>query len=359
MVRLTFGRSTGFVVLALVACQGTEDGPAFIPEGVACQECRIEVKPLVGIAVPAEGAGLLPLGIRQDALARYWLLRGGGVPLVFDSAGSYLGTPGPRGRGPGEYLFPTEIFAVGDTVILLDGSNGRATGVNAELAVARTWRLATTVGAAGVISWPDSVLVFAHGPDRPGIRWASFRDLDVELRPFGALAQVDAPLAGQMLSSPRIAPLATGRFWLAWSSEPKLELWSLGGTVERTLARRPAWFTEGAYLNYNWRRDPPPSSIQAISVDRQGLIWIFVRVARDSWSEGWVESSPNAPEARPVPDLLYKAVIEVIDPSRGQVLARKAFDEYVLGVLPGQRVAFYNGSIGGGRISLARVELLR
>jgi hypothetical protein len=131
--------------------------------------------------------------------------------------------------------------------------------------------------------------------------------------------------------------------WTATNTEYRLTKWDATLKEARTLLRKPSWWSSfDGHLGSPSR--PPSPVINAVHVDQDGLIWVFVRIAGKRWREAWPR---NVTPAREVGyneiehEKLHATLIEVVDPVSLRVLSRKRIDEYVLAALPGRRFAAY------------------
>lgn len=135
----------------------------YVPEAVACSDCRVEVKTLVEIGAPDGPASLPggPLHVRQDGRGRYWVVVPEEPPMVFDSEGQYVTTVGRRGEGPQEFGLPIDVIPLpGDSVLVLDNRLKRASVVGPDLQIVRTIPVPLHVLISGTAaSWPDNVIL--------------------------------------------------------------------------------------------------------------------------------------------------------------------------------------------------------
>ena len=357
---LTFAASTS-------ASQGSPNVVS-IPDEPQCRTCEIRAARIRSWEMPDDSADGFPIGIRSDNLGRFWVLRRGDVPAVFDSSGRFLRAIGRHGRGPGEYMFPTEVLAVPpDTVVVLDGDLRRATVLDRTFQVARTVALPMHVRGPVVLSWPGRVLgsgsVSARGAAAKPLHELSFASGNraVVTRSFGAAA-VDSRRGGMVTTSHSLTAPGNGAFWAGWMFGYQLTRFAVDGRALRLIGREPDWFREPSQGGLGTPSTPPPSLLVGLEEDRQGRLWTFLRVPSKSWKAAWPTLPPGTREvsSRSIAvEKLYDTLIEVIDPRAGRVIARRRLDGYFVGALPGLRGAMYEVSEDGeGRISILTFALI-
>ena len=87
------------------------------------------------------------------------------------------------------------------------------------------------------------------------------------------------------LPTHRLAATGAGRIWAAEVRQYRLVEWTADGERGATLERNPDWFDGKVSGGLGTSTSPPPPAIQAIDVDDNGRIWVFVAVAADTWRE--------------------------------------------------------------------------
>jgi hypothetical protein len=252
-----------------------------------------------------------------------------GVLQRFDRGGRFLDAFARRGEGPGEQYAVSRIrVGAGDTLYVLDAL--RAT-VNRYDASGRfvdlirvpmhvhdfvplggrqlvTMGLLRTRASAG---YPlhlvnDSRLMSSFGADEP------------RLMPGAKEAWLFRQLAPGVID---------GQVWSAHSRAYVIEAWDLQGNRTDRLTRTAPWFWEWDEILALTGSRPPYPMIRSIVQDADGLLWVMINVADENWRplpRGYVRME------RPVPrdqdNRLYDTIIEVIDPSRREVIAHGRFD---------------------------------
>jgi hypothetical protein len=105
-------------------------------------------------------------------------------------------------------------------------------------------------------------------------------------------------------------------------SNYEIEEWSDDGRLIRTLTRDAPWYApSGPEAQLRWISGvtTPPAAIPAVHVDAEGRLWILSLVAKDDWKRAYERRDVQSPPGY----LKFDTVIEVIDPGRGRVLARR------------------------------------
>ena len=143
----------------------------------------------------------------------------------------------------------------------------------------------------------------------------------------------------------------------------RLHIWDEEGSLRSGLARRSPWFPDSGGGSTGTPSQPPTPAITAIDVDRDGLIWAFVRVAAPTWRQAWARVPPGAREARLSEvdfQSLYRTRVEVIDPVSRRVLATADIPGLTLAALGGGRVAMYAADASGDPVlRIEEVRLIR
>jgi hypothetical protein len=356
-------------VVAVLAGAGAVNAqmPVQVPDDPVCRGCRIEPLPLVTLIAASDSGALVgpPEAVVADERGRYWVMPGPGLPLVYDGSGQTVRVVGTRGNGPGEFSVPyAAALLPGDSVLVLDRSGPRALVVGPDYRPVRTIRLTWPLGPIVILTWPTSVLANGNVGTPEGAGWPLHRvamdgtDARVDLS-FGSGRGLLRPGRFAELAQ-RLAPARGGNIWASSVVSYRIGLWSPEGHQLRALERHPDWFTAGAGTEAGNPDTPPPSSISAIYEDQAGLLWVFVRVPASTWRAAWqgVPSGAREVSARQIAvEKLFATMVEVIDPSRGRVVARSRMEQWVVSALPGGRVACYG--VGADGEPLIRIFELR
>ena len=355
-----------------------------VPDAIACARCSIVVRSttvLGGVNDSERFPAGLPDRVDRSGDGRYWLFSTAAPPALFESSGRFLRMLGRKGRGPGEYIAPHNAFFIGDSIVVLDSRQRRASVLNRELRYVRAMVMPAQMYHTVVLSWPDSVVMAAWVPNAESGGWplhlVSFASSDVDdvadvVRSFGI---------GDGGTRPRDSMIRTWHLAIArdgfWSASPgfyQLVKWK-SNTLERirTFRRDPSWFhgESNAAIGAAPRNGRPwiaPSpALVGMEEDSKGLLWTYVRVPASGWKDAWgrVKLDIDAGKQPRISDLrwekLYDTRIEVIDPVAGRVLARTTVDGFfAVNVSRGNRLAVYaTDDTRGETIKVLEFALIR
>ena len=324
--------------------------PVTIPDEPSCTRCRITVRDVLRLG-DNDGDGALgapAYGVTVDGRGRYWVFAVDELPLIFGADGAFERRLGRKGQGPGEYMYPGDVVGIGDSVLVLDAGNHRATLLGPGLDLVRTIRMGIPGTRPIVIDWPSLVIlnmsaVVVSSTLGPPLQRTSFDGRAISaLSVFGPIPE-DASVKGFADMALRLSPSHDRHLWSAHISQYRLTRWTADGVAVGSVARTPEWFRGKSPSSRGSPTTPPPPSIVAIREDSEGLLWVFVNLPRDGWQSAWPK--PTANHEYVVRDIatekLYRTAIEVIDPDAGRVIARHFIDGYVIAALPDRRAAIY------------------
>jgi hypothetical protein len=362
------------------ACQAV----VTVPDVVACSTCSIVLRSTTALG-SLEDTDKFPAGlpdrVSRDAHGRYWRFSNTAPPALFDASGRFLRMLGRKGQGPGEYIAPQNALFVGDSVVVLDVRQRRASVLNSELQYVRAMVMPAQMYQTVVLSWPDSIIMGARVPSAASVGWplhlVSFgrRGDDNKayvVTSFGPGDGSARPSDG-MVRSWYVTPSKDG-FWAAPPTSYRVLKWKRKGLeMVQTLRRDPSWFrgeSSGTLggperTGAPWR--PPGPIVVGIEEDSEGLLWAYLNVPGPSWKEAWtlVKRDLDAGKQPRMSDLgwekLYQTRIEVIDPAAGRVLARTVLDGFLAINAPGgHRLAVYaTDDARGETVSVLEFELIR
>jgi hypothetical protein len=343
-----------------------------IPDAETCPRCEFRRERLATLAIPESlpSAGG-PNQVVLDARGRYWVLADDRVPLVFAADGRFLSTVGRQGAGPGEFKTATHAFAVpGDSVVVIDQTNVRAQLVGPDLRLGRAvsfqWR---PLYRPIIRRWPDSVIMTATVGTPEGAGWplhviSLAGESGLVLKSFGPGSGDFIPELNPFV---RLQPLSASRGGGAWSIRLlsyTVYQWTGALRLGTTFVRRPAWFPGEVKLGIGHPDEPPPPHMVDVMEDSTGLLWVASRVESDRWKSAWGFGARRSSQGYALKDVdilkLWRTVIEVIDPKARAVVRRIVVNDYVVGFLPGGRVATYEeGSDGEPRYQIQRWAFVR
>lgn len=267
-----------------------EAGVLRLPE--RCATCRLESHQTLQIE-GSEGElwnATRLVGTARDSQGRFWMVMGSSTLVhVLDRQGRLVGLVGRRGQGPGEFQSPNAVVPVGDSVVVFDVANARATMVGVDLQSARSFRLAGQVFSGASIGWPRVVInASIPNPDRAGFPFhiLDLRDGVIEAS-FGGRSGGDftprnvAALFGHVLVSP------SGReVWTISRTDFRVQRWTLRGEPIRTVAPDRDWFPPGGRNRLGGPSVPPDPVVLAAQSVGNELLVVFA-VARSDWRRAW------------------------------------------------------------------------
>lgn len=368
--------------IAVVVCLADRSAAIaqhLIPDRIECARCTIDAVPVARIGDP-DGPGALPdqpISFAVDSRKRFWSVHTGAGVLVFDSAGRFVAQVGRMGQGPREFSWPRMAFPLGDSVIIYDQGRRMLNVIGPDF----TWRRSIEVPGVrsihdvAVLSWPTGVVVSAdmRAPDNAG--WplhildvssatarvrASFGENDGILLPMSR-SDIDRGLLLDPVTAlqKRIAASGSGILWSLSRFEYTLMKWTAAGELVDSYRRRANWFPEldnvRQWSSGHANKAPHPIMIGVRPAD-DGLLWVFGHVPARDWRQSYerVRRTPrragvgDAPaSSRPPAHELYHSMIEIIDPLRHQVVARRAVDSHIIAVLSDGGVAVYREGTEG------------
>lgn len=319
-------------VPALAACISDTSGQDVLIRGdtASCARCRLILEERVALG---SGSAFLdpgvsePNGVVRATDGSYYLVHAFDLTRiqVYDAAGRYTRSIGRGGRGPGEFLMIRHLRGDGRCALhVLDPRNARWTVMGPDGRVLREATLGLNprsiamledgnLIAAGQFRTRDRVGYLFHVIDTAGQVVHSFDE-----HPY----RLDA-------SSPQraVAPASSHTFWAAHATEYRLDEWRTNGERVRSIVRDASWFRP--HLSARTYTSPVPQQprIDWIHRDREGLLWVFVRVQDARFRE--TQTGEFGFDGRL--DRFYDTVVEVLDPGAGRVIASNRFDHYFTG----------------------------
>ncbi len=269
------------------------------------------------------------------------------LPIVFADDGTFLGTLGTRGDGPGDFVEP--LFArlgPGDSIWVFDGAQ-RVLVFGPDREFARSVTLP-------VAPWDAVVLASGELAVTPAVFGAPLPWLLLD-RDGNLLRQIGSS-DGTVPTPRRIIAGPNGTVWtLAMTHRWLHQQWDLEGNLLETLVLAPDWYTAHDELLGPGPDRPPQSAVQDGWVDTGGRLWIVGKATDPNWRDGvTIGSSGNASVADP--DKVYDTVVDVFDPSNGATLAEARFDgAYPFTAEPGVLMRVVTTTAGWHRAELARL----
>lgn len=277
-----------------------------------------------------DGVGSLigkPMSVNIDSRGRYWVFQEVEPPTVFHADGSVDRVIGRKGSGPGEFRSGDRGIVVGDSMLVFDWLESRATMVGPDLKPGRIIRLRARVGDILSLRWPSLLVTQGHTADaRPANSELHFLTIDGgEIRRLSSFGPqgVGGPL-GNVEVGQRLGEARAG-FWTAYWNRPHVTKWNQDGTPNAVFIRRYSWFTGETRATHGTPTTPPTSITGPLRENDEGLLWLFIHTPAPTWSEAWDFPPTRYPgggteySARKVGyDKLFRTYVEVIDPAQAR-----------------------------------------
>jgi len=329
---------------------GAQGGaPTVVPDDPLCPRCTIEVLTLVTLGSD-DGPGSIagrPMSVNVDARGRYWVFQELEPPTVFTATGAVIQVVGRKGSGPGEFRAANNGLAIGDSMLVFDWIESRATIIGPDLKAGRIIRNPYRSFNGILVSWPDLVVhsgyLHESAPPNSTLHRLSFSGAEPRLLgsfgPRGSGGSMGSVEVGQILG-----PGREGRVWSTYWNRAEFTRWTRTGTRELALRRRYDWYTGETPASPGRPGTPPTPMTASISEDEAGLVWLFIHTPAPTWNDAWPDNAARQREIRSRDvawNSLYRTYVEVMDPVRARVVARQQVDGYILHTLPGGRAAFY------------------
>jgi hypothetical protein len=264
----------------------------------------------------ADGPGSapgVPLAVKVDGRGRFWVLFSLQLPVVFDASGRFLAELGSRGAGPGEFLAPVGLVMLpGDSVLVLDVDNARATLVTPSLEIGRSIRLPGPLSDGVATEWPARVLMTGdvRTPERPGMPLHEVN-----------MSATTAEIARSLVSGPaelrpgpaaavhqRLSSLKSSGVWFFDPLRYRVARWTSTGALTEDLERTPSWFPSPSRPTIGSPDVPPAPFVDAVEEDDTGLLWVFSRVAAPGWRSAWARLPVNLRGAREIMEVSSRGV---------------------------------------------------
>ena len=280
---------------------------------------------------------------------------------VFSSGGAFLRAFGRAGDGPGEYRSVRGLYVgPGDTTYILDQRTARMTVLSPDFDVIETRHLGLRPWM-GVRLPSGSWILNGNAATEERIGWPLHllaRDGSI-IRSFGATTPVyraDIVFAGLR----ELAAAGEDRVWAAFKNEYRVELWDTANRPLRSLVRDVPWFRPW-YRSEAFAPDAPFKPIvRHIHVDRAGVLWVIVVVAKSNWSDFLTESRPGVYMVEEPFHRALQVVVEAVDTERACVLAALRPGAYLIDALSDDRFMAYHETLDGvPYLQVWRLRLIR
>ncbi len=316
--------------------------------GTPCSRCRIDVSKLVTLG--ESDLVLLPSSVEIDSRGRYWVAVPEDLTRVFDEKGRFVAAVGRKGHGPNEFVGPYGVVsAPGDSMLLFDVTGDRASLVDAQLKVGRQVRIPSMLFPVLALEWPQRVVASGMVLTPAAAGWPlhigslasdEFKAITSTGYSQGVL-KPNAPTAQSQL----LAPAGASEFWSADLLRYRVSRWSSAGKVLQTIERAPTWFSKPSDDWMGNPETPPPPRLTGLSQSRDGLLWLYYRVANATWRNGWpvIPKGTREVSSRKIKfERLFSTAIDVLDPRSGKLVAHLDVPDYVIVTLRNGDVVTYN-----------------
>ena len=354
---------------ALESAAGQSQAPKAVPDETICPKCTITTRTLVTLGTD-DGPGSLtgkPTSVNVDSRGRYWVFQELEPPTVFTSTGSVIGLAGRKGSGPGEFRAANNGIVVGDSMVVFDWQESRATVLGPDLKATRTIRTRSGYGDVLMLDWPTMLVTTGwmseSSPPNSTMHRLSLAGPDMRvLGSFGPRGTGGS--MGNMEVQQLIGDARDG-IWSSYWNRPQFAQWDRNGALRTSFTRRYEWFTPEMKGSLGTPTTPPKPRTGAIREDSEGLLWLFIHTPAATWKEGWEAPPTRYPgggteyATRKMGwDKLFRTYVEVIDPVQSRVVASHTINGYVFETLPDRRVAQYAIDISGiPRVHIVQLSL--
>ncbi|TVP60117.1 MAG: hypothetical protein EA351_00980 [Gemmatimonadales bacterium] len=349
MTRFLGGSILGWILFLGIA----EGAEAQVIED--CEEpCGIEVTEIAMLGGDDAGVGFVgrPRSLARLSDGRFLLadFHEGDRIKIYGPDGTYQRSVGRRGEGPGEYGSVASITRLaGDTIEVYDDAsfNDRITILTSDFQVVETRRTGLPTGPRTMTTLSDGSRVMnriIHSPAIIGLPLHTVSPEGELVRSFGADPPIEDLRNGQ-LHFRWLATASDSTVWAAHRVRYTIEEWSVEGNMMRELTRQVPWFPPVERGGFIDAESPPNPELGPIHSDRAGLLWVVVQVPSANWEEA-LEMQPDPYGRQRLvpgnPRLYQDALIEVIDPGTGRIVARTRTDHRILGFVADGLVYTYD-----------------
>ena len=349
-------------MLALVPMSGASQEAVEIADRVACPECVIEVGSPVTLAPPTDRhvyfVSLPPPLVARDREGNYLAtrVRGDALIAVFGPDGTYRSSHGRMGGGPGEFAAVPLAMSVGegDVVYVIDGRNLHRLAPRAERSLDQS-RLPFMTSAA--VALRSGIAVQAPVRTEAGITTIQIVQPDGTVQASVGVAetsderQQEGPLYNDTDLRRVLGRSNDGAdVWSAFPGRYQVIRYAPDGEEKTRVERVAEWFPPPGTPGGSAGAGEGPGLV-SIHQDADGLLWIAIFRPQAAPA---VDQRPGAGERPrgvegPAVDLfmdwnqLLDGTVEVVDPVRGELVARLDFDEVVTFVsTPDDEVFIYS-----------------
>lgn len=296
-----------------------------------CPDCRISAE-RIAVFGESDGDGALegrPLVSAAFGGHRLVIQPDGSpqLPLLFSASGRFVTALVSNGDGPGEFRRPARTLVRNDTAWIIDGSLRRATAVVPDGAVVATvpWQRIPF----DAISRDDGTWILAGGA-------GTARAMAL----VSASGEVLHEFGDSIPSSGTRRVLAEGPrgFWSTGTLfRLRFEEWAGPDSMLRVIEPITTHFPVYDRMETPTPDRPPPPSLRGFWTDSIGRLWALLEVPAREWRSGFGEPrrGEGGQQYLPMqdPNRAYSAVVLVIDPETGIVIAERRLDGWFYAVV--------------------------
>lgn len=295
-----------------------------------------------------------------------------GRVVQWSATGEFQRSYGQRGDGPGEFSGGGDLKLIphqNDRLFVIDDRNTWSL-LDGDLNFVRSFPGLHSTRATGALLLTRAGEVVSTGPQfLGGADGYFFRVMDLSGALINAFGEIPSPEIRQAWPAlgRRASLNGDSTFWVAPIEGnlggSSLELWSVDGSLLRSIERHAPWLPTDPYAEPDDPRWPDLPLWGLLNVDEEGLIWTVVTVRDVRWQ------SPETLERLDLSEeeylrRQYDSVLEVIDPAANVVLTSVVFDSpYEVpftNTFPGTR-SFYRAtedSLGFNSVEIFEVQLV-
>jgi len=324
-----------------------------IPDDVNCNSCAISARRILAIETSSERqwGDRIPAAIRTDSRGRFWVM-GQDAPRVYNAAGLLIRDESSWGGV--KFVNASDAISLpGDSILVLDAAQEKATIFDDQLNAVRSIALGIPANTGMILQWPTRVILNGLVPttDAAGfpLHETSFSgSVSALVSSFGSDSTGKLRISAEANMLQSLSIDSDGNFWSAELGTYRLGHWSARPRLIKTIIRDADWFPGSESPRLGGPTKPPSPLVVAIQSDTGGLVWVFSRIPSSKWQSAWPPVSPGLVEvaitSRTV-STLYNSVVEVLDTRRRRVLSRVSIPEVVISVLPNQRAVFLSSDV--------------
>lgn len=326
-----------------------------LDETSSCSAC-LDIAPVTVLGSELEGARSIDggtSGVAIDREGRYWVGQLESL-LVLSPSGEVVSRVGRRGQGPLEFQNPIVDFSTSDGgVVVHDSRNARISVINEAFELVRTHPIQGVI--RDIVPLSDSVY-FANAASSRGQPFQILVN-GVVSREFGS--PPDSPGAEMLSVGPVAAHPPDGTLYSSSQYEYDLVVRDTAGAILTRVAKAD-FNVPPVELGAFTEENPPPNTVLDLKVDDDGFVWVLKWVREDGWRDGVISSGTDG-QLRFLdndPGNVFDTEVDVVDPSRGTVVARARTEVLIRG-FAGDDQAYANESddIGVPSIRIVRLEL--